>query len=467
MTNCGSGTATVNVTLYDTPPTGVSLLSFSLPIVGISLTPSTGSDVSIYSPTTVVPIELTRLQTDSTSIVSQASVAAGNYTAVKITVAASSGVFINTSGSTITWSTGSCAANGAVCDLPNGAATTITVPLTVTLSNNVTQWIGLNVNLNNAIVTTGGIGVDFSQANVFTATTTVRTGLASGVVDTIEDFTGSVTAATSSSITVKSSITGQSITAAIGSTTELDAAPQAYSGCSQPTSSAVCIATGSIVSLDASLSNTGKYTATEIDVLDVATADEVEGVIYPTTAAGVVGLILADKTSASSNAILGASTTTYGTGIFLNIASANIDGVDPKTLTPILTNPVLGFTGSSDLVAGQVVRAQVSNITSDSAGIHATATNIILRFSRISGAVNTIASPTFTLTGIPNYINSFNPGMTLTPPAFTSPSVTIFDGVTGITDSKFVVGGPVAIRALFLNPSLAQYPFLAAKVRVP
>jgi hypothetical protein len=471
-TNCGTtGNAKVNVTLYDTPPTGVSVLSFSLPIAGISLTPTTGSDVSIYSPTTIAPTEITHLQTDSALIVSGAAVPAGSYTAVKITLTASKGVFINTSGSTITWTSnpaGSCA-NGAVCNLPNGAAATITVPLTLTLSSNVTQWIGLNVNLNNAITSTNGISVDFTLPNIFTATTTVRTGLPTGAVDTIEDFTGTVTAVSSSSITVQSGVTGQSMTAAINASTALVAASSTYSNSNcTGTVVAACIATGSVASLDATLTSTGTITASEIDVLDLAAKDEVEGIIYPTATANVVGLILADKTSASGNAVLGASTTTFGTGIFLTANSGINFTVDTKTLTSVWTSPV-GFSGSGDLLAGQQVRAQVSSVTSDSAGIHATASNVILRYSRISATVNTVTNPTFTVTGIPSYISTINtqtnPGFSLTPVVNTFPTATLYDGITSITDSKFVVGSPVAIRALFLNN--AQENFQAAKVRVP
>ena len=470
-TNCGTtGNATVNVTLYDTPPTGVSVLSFSLPIAGISLTPTTGSDVSIYAPTSIPPTELTHLQTDSDLIVSDASVPAGSYTAVNITVTASSGVFINTSGSTITWTAnpaGSCV-NGAVCNLPNGAAATITMPLALTLSSNVTQWIGLNVNLNNAITSTGGISVDFTLPNVFTATTTVRTGLPPGAVDTIEDFTGKVTAVSPSSITVQSSITGQSMTATIGSSTAINSASNTYSNSNcTGTVVAACIGTGSVVSLDATLSNTGTLTASEIDVLDLTAVDEVEGIIYPTASTltnGVVGLILADKTSASGNAILGASTTTYGTGIFLAPSSGINYSVDTKTLTSVWTSPV-GFSGSGDLLAGQRVRAQVSSVTSDSTGIHATASNIILRYSRISATVNTVANPVFTLTGIPSYIGTINSGFSLTPVVNTFPTATLFDGITSLTDSNFVVGTPVAVRALFLNNP--QQNFQCAKVRVP
>jgi len=454
-TNCG-GDATVSVTLFDTPPAGVSLLSFSLPIVGISLTPSTGSDVSIYSPATIIPTELTRLQTDSAAIATGVSVVAGTYTSINITVAASSGMFINDSGSMV----GSCAA-GLVCGLPGGAATTVKVPISLTLTSGQTQWIGLDVNLNNAIVTTGGIGIDFTQPNVFTATTTTRTGIPSGGVDTIEDFTGLATAVSGTSITVKSSITGQSITATINSSTQLDAAPPAYTNCGGAAS--VCLVTNSVVSLDALLSSSGTYTATEIDVLDSAATDEVEGVIYPTSTAGVFGLILSDKTAASSS-VLAASTTTYGTVVSLNVSGASIDGVDTKTLTPALTSPT-GFSGSGDLLAGQVVRAHVTGVASGTNSVTATASHIILRFSQVSASVNSVASSSFTMTGIPAYISSFNTTLSPTPLVQTYSSATLFDGITSTTDSNFSTGKSVAIRALFMNNSAT--PFQAAKVRVP
>ena len=211
-TNCG-GNASVTVTVFDTPPTGVTVLSFSLPIVGMSLTPSSGTPVSIYSPTSVVPTELTRLETDSAALVTAATVPVGSYTAMSVTIGATSGVFVNASKSTITWSGGSCSP-GAVCNLPTGAATTVSIPLSLTLSSNQNQWIGLDVNLNNAIVTTNGtaIAVDFTQASTFAATTTTRTGLPSGAADMIEDFIGTVTAISSSSITVQSGMSGKSIT---------------------------------------------------------------------------------------------------------------------------------------------------------------------------------------------------------------------------------------------------------------
>jgi Domain of unknown function (DUF4382) len=171
-TDC-TATPAVSISLDDTPPAGATVLSFSLPIAGISLTPSSGSPVSVYSPTSFSPVELTRLQTDSALIVAAAQVPSDTYTSIKVTIGASSGVFINANPnqSTITGSNVPCTF-GKVCHLPTGAATTVNIPLRLSVTD-VNQWIGLDVNLDNAIVNTNNtISVDFTQPNVFTATTT-------------------------------------------------------------------------------------------------------------------------------------------------------------------------------------------------------------------------------------------------------------------------------------------------------
>jgi hypothetical protein len=474
-TNCNTGgNAKVTLTIFDTPPAGTTVLAFGLPIVGISLTPSSGSAVSVYSPSSVQPTELTRLQTDSSLIVSAASVPTGTYTALNITIGATSGIFINASGASITYklngSNVTCV-NFQVCNLPAGAATTVNVPINLTLNNNQNQWMGIDVNLNKAILTTGGISVDFTQANVFTATTTPRVGLPTGAVDTIEDFTGKVTALANNSISVQNAITGQTLTATVVSgsstNTQLNTAPASYSGCNN-SNPATCILVGSTVSMNANVAADGTLTATEIDGLDVTGADEIEGVIYPTARAGVLGLILLDKASASGNSVLSASTTTFGTPFQLDATSNNVTySVDTGQLTNsgLGTNPP-GFSGTGSLLAGQVVRVQVANVSVVNNVNTATALNVLLRWSRLSATVNTAGGSAFTLTGIPAYMNALNSTLSLTPQVNSSPTYTAFDGITDA--SGITVGRPIAIRALFLDTgSGALYPFQAAKVRVP
>jgi Domain of unknown function (DUF4382) len=467
-TDCGGGNAKLTISIYDTPPTGTSVLSFTLPIAGISLTPSTGSPVAV--PTAVSSVEMTRLQSDSTVIVDAASVAAGTYTGINVTVgptSATNNVFVNASGSAITSSAGTCL-NGAVCNLPVGAIFTLSVPLSLTLSGDQNQWIGLDFNLNNAITSANGISVDFTQPAVLTATTTVRTGIPAGSVETMEDFIGVVTAYTAGgSITVQSGMTGVSLTASLNSNTQYDLAPVAYSQCSGGLA-APCLTIGTTVSIDTLVASNGTFTASEVDILDAAKVDEVEGTIYPTTTPGVVGMILADKVSASGNATLGASTTTVGTGIFLDISSLSpIYSIDTKTLSIPLPAPS-GFNGSGDLFAGQVIRAQVINVASGSSGIVATASNILLRWSRLSGTINSVSGTTgFTITNLPTYVNSLNTTLSITPFVGVYQGYTVYDGVSSTTDQNFTVGSTVSIRTLYLNNSVNQTPFSAAKVRVP
>jgi hypothetical protein len=455
----GGGTANVTISLYDTAPTGVNLLSFTLPISSISMVSSSGTTALTLVNTSV---EATRLQTDSVLLVDAASVPAGTaFTSLKVTFGATSAtanVFINTSTSTITWTTGSggTCASGAVCSLPVGSQATISVPLNLTLSKNGSQWIGLNLNLNNAITTAGGLAVDFTQSGVLTAVTTPRTGLPSSAADTIEDFTGIVTAYTAgSSITVQNGISGQKLTATLTSSTIFDNAPTGadYPGCGTKTPQ-TCIQVGSTVSLDTILASSGLFTAAEVDVLDATNVPEVEGIIYPTSngtscpAGTCFAMLVADKIPAG-NTVLGATTISFGTPMFLNVNGANLFAIDTKTLSPA---PTAGFTGIGDLLTGQQVRVQVTNVTSAAGIISANAKNMMLRFSRLTGITSNVGPTSFTFAP-PPYITAFP-----VPVADTYTS-TVFDGATSVPT------GTVSIRALYLDNS--QLTFAVTKVRVP
>ncbi len=199
-------------------------------------------------------------------------------------------------------------------------------------------------------------------------------------------------------------------------------------------------------------------------MLDATAVDEVEGIILPTTTAGIVQLVLADKVSASGNSILSASTTTWGSIIYLTASTPNYS-VDTKTLSSQLINPP-GFSGSGNLLGGQVVRAQVTNVASNGGNITAIADNVLLRYSRLPGTVNTVSGNTFTIAGLPSYIYSLNPTLnTSTTQVLTYQNLTAFDGITSLADSNFQNGTPVAIRALYLDVTAPN--FQAAKVRVP
>src|SRR5262249_33296323 len=154
---------------------------------------------------------------------------------------------------------------------------------------------------------TGAASIDFTQANAITAVSLPLTGQATGTVTSIEDFTGVITASSSSSITVTSksrgTLTGALTSGATGTT---------YTGlrsvnnhvCHGSAASVACIANGKTVSVDATVSSAGKVTITEVDFIDDPAVDEIEGVIYRTTDPNKFGMIVSDAVNATGNSSL-------------------------------------------------------------------------------------------------------------------------------------------------------------------
>jgi hypothetical protein len=59
-------------------------------------------------------------------------------------------------------------------------------------------------------------------------------------------------------------------------------------------------------------------------------------------------------------------------------------------------------------------------------GIAAATTNVLLRWSRLTGTVNfnSVAGIAFTLANIPGYINTLDPTLSLTPQVYAYPNAT-------------------------------------------
>jgi len=454
-TNCGGGggNSSLSITISDTPPASATVISFALPIIGITLTPSSGSAVSVFSSNPSTDFELTRLQTDTNVIATNVEVTAASYTAVNVTVAAPSGVLAN-AGATV----GSCL-TGRYCSLTGGAAT-ITYKFTspLVLTANSKQWLNLDFNYNNAIVTTGSsIGIDVTQTGVMTASSTVPTGVPSGNFANIDDFTGAVTAVSSSSITLQSSVRGN-ITASIGSSTQVFD-PQNL--CASSSNLLSCVQVGTIVSLQGQLSTSGVVTATSLDLIDISTSpsDEVEGTIFQSSCngAGTYGMYLSDsEIFTSGSPLLSAS---FGSGVCLTLSQSASFEIDTGILTGQGVPTTAGFNNSSDIVPGQVVRAKVNGAAAGTAGIiNVTATALLLRYSRLTGTVASDTGTIFSISGLPAYLGVGSLQVQ------TYSTATLFEGVTGA--SSLTTGQTVSISALFLNPSAGiTYPFQAVKVR--
>jgi hypothetical protein len=323
--------------------------------------------------------------------------------------------------------------------------------------------LNLDFDYNNAIVrTSSSVGIDVTQTGVMTATSTVPVGVPKGNFANIDDFTGSITAISSSSITVQSSIRG-SMTATLSSSTLVyDPEDQCTGG-----GSLTCIGKGSIVSVQAVLSTTGVVSATSLDVIDKSStpSDEVEGTIYGRCNGGSsFGMILSDSTIFTSRSPL--TSASFGSAVCLTPGQPAGFAIDSGILTGQAGVPVgnAGFLSASDILVGQTVRAKVTGATNGTNIINATATEFILRFSRITVTVGTVSSLTFAISALPAFMAS---QFTVTPQVQTYLNATLLEGISSI--SSLQNGQNVSISTLILNPATAstQFGFQAAKVGQP
>jgi len=442
--NCG-GTANFTVTVTDAPPSGVSFVSFNVPITSVSLTSSTGAIVNVVTPSTPILLDMIRLQSDSAAL-GTFQIPADTYTKLTITLGVVNATFANTTSATV----GSCVA-GDVCFLNSGTpgAQTITFASPITVAGNANVGLNVDFNLNNAVTTANGITIDFTQANILTIPNAPVT---TGNLNAIEDFTGVITAFSNNNVTIASGTRG-TLTGVVNSSTTYNALSSNAAVCGG-NPNAQCLAVSKTVSVDCTLSVSGVVTITEVDFLDDPFVDEIEGVIYPTSTAGVYNMIVSDKVNASSNSLL----TALGAGAKIAVTLDTSVEFDIDTRNLLVSTPS-GFTSSSDISAGQEVMVHVKSATAGTL-LNILTDRIVLRYSRVTGLVNTVSGNTFAYqqTSLPALLGTFTTPQTVN----TVTGVTTFDGVTDITG--LANNDSVSVRALYLHTNIVQ-PFQAAKVR--
>ena len=165
--NTPSGTVPVSMTIHDTPPTGVSILSFEIHITGASLQPS-GSGASAV-PLLSAPdeIELEHLQTNS-AFLGSVSVPAGSYSGLSVTFANPQMTILNNTAAAITVGSQTCNI-GQICEVTpalNQAGVTVNSnpPFPITLSSSSPVNLQMDFNLNSSI------GTDLSVTPTVTVT---------------------------------------------------------------------------------------------------------------------------------------------------------------------------------------------------------------------------------------------------------------------------------------------------------
>jgi hypothetical protein len=473
-TGGGGGTAKVFVTFTATPltpPAGTNLLSFSVTVAGISLTASGGgTPVNISLNNSTYSVDLTRLQSDSAFVAAATSVAAGTYSSMTVSLASPLVTYC-------TQTTGGIGCTpGTVKTVTTGAAAApqlTTTPFPITLSNNQSEGIAININLQNALTISPTLpqvvtAVNLSATNVVTASTLppAASSLPMGPLSFIEDVTGVVTAVSpgAQSVTVKTAIRG-SFTAIANSFTVFSPNCTTFN---LSLTFASCVVEGHVASLDLELNTDGTFTVLEYDPLATTTGDWIEGIITsPPTSTTQFQIVLNDFTLSTTNSLIGTGLV-LGDPVNVTLASPQPFAVDNKGLIV----PAARFAGNTDtsvLQPGQTVAVHLSAFTAGSGSTFAAATVnfLYLRFTRVTGTVESANPPnTFNVQSLPPFFGVTVPLIVQLTDA--SPS-TNFDGISSA--SGLAASQTVSISALYFGPPTGPTPtptqFSATKVRVP
>ncbi len=461
--NCPGGTATLSLTLVAaplTPPPNTNLLSFSANVNTITLTPSTGAAVNIPLNSTTFSVDLTRLTSDSAFLGTSATVPAGSYTSIAISLSNPVVTFC-----TQTLGATGCAAGSVATVTGASAAPSIsTSPFPLTLSANQKTGLAIQVNLQAALTVNASqvvTAVSLSAANVLSAKSLPPTtsSLGANQLDFVEDATGVVTAlnAATQSVTVKTATRG-SLTAKANSSTVFSPNCTSFN---LGLSFSACVAQGQVASVDLALNSDGSFTVLEYDPLAIATGDWIEGIVTANPSSSTqFTLVTNDLVLATTNSLIGTSLA-LDAPVNLTLANAKPFLVDTKGLTvPVNT---FGGTDASILLPGQTVLVHVTAFGSTLAS--ASVDTLYLRFTRVSGNVAaTGTQASFNLQSLATFFGiSTQPLVEITQGTPPANPTTNLDGVssgTGLSNPQVV-----SIRALYFGQGTSM-PFSAAKVRV-
>jgi hypothetical protein len=468
-TNGQSGNSALVITLRAiplTPPPNTNLLSFSVTVVGVSMTRSMGQPISVPLNSNLYQVDLTKLQSDS-AFLGNSAIPPDTYT----------NMVVSLSNPVVTYCTQTqgitgCAP-GSVTTVTGGSAAPViaTAPFPLTLAAGQTTGLAVNLDLGNALTvnpqTQAITNVNLGAANVLGATVLppVASNLPSNVFDFVGDVTGVITSVNvpAQTVVVQTATQG-SITAIASNSTIVSPNCTTFNLGSTFT----CAKQGQVASLDMTLNANGTFSLLEYDPLAINTGDWIEGIVgLPPSSSTQFQMVTNDVVVAPSNSLIGQNLS-QATPVSVTLVNPQPFVVDTKGLT-VPATPFTGSTDTSVLLPGVTVSVHVIAFTpaSGTAPAAANADFVYLRFTRVTGTVANPAPPNaFTMQSFPSFFGLTVP---VTVQLSTDSPSTSFEGISSA--SGLIVGQPVSIRALYFGPPAGPTPtptpFSAAAVRVP
>jgi len=433
----GAQSAAVTVTLRDTPPAGVTVLSLELTVNGAVLNP--GSYQLVSSP---VKVEVKQLETDA-AFLSTVSIPPGTYQGITVNLTNPELTILNQSGAAI----GSCA-NNSVCELKPAAAGNITfssAPFPITIQNGAP--VGFQVDVNLASLVTNSLSLDFNAAGAVSLAQLPLPGRPMDHLDDLDDLIGVVQNldATNSKFTLHAA--NGDFTVQANSNTQFE-----FENCAANNFS--CLQNNLVVEVRLDIMPGGAMVARKIEFEDDAADDELVGGVFKVDDATHFEMVVLGELRNVTNVNLGNPVM-----VTLNSATFEVksDGLSvPSGLQAAFTSA----TDTSQLVPGQVVEIRPSMAITAGPPIAVTTNRVRLRKTQLTASVTGApAAPNFVVGSLPGLFTSAG----ITTIGVQTSSSTDFEGVSGV--SGLADQNVVSLRGLLFKNGANPPQLIADKVR--
>src|SRR5713226_9695042 len=416
-----SGAAAVSVTITDTPPTGVTLLSFEVNVTGAMLNPGSVDLLGGKGPT---QIEVKQLETES-AFLNTAAVTPGTFTSLTLTFANPELTFKNDSGAALA----GCAV-GAVCEIkPTGALTSTTNfpgQGLVIIANSPT---GIQVDVNPDTILSPTLGVDFSLAGAVSVQQ--LTMKPAGELDDLDDLKGAVLNldATNKKFALHTSDGDFPITT--DNNTEFD-----FEACAA--NSFTSLQNNQVVEVDVKLMAGGVFLAKKIGFEDDAEDDELEGIVFKIDDATHFEMVVLDELRSVNNV-------SVGNPIVVTLSNPGFQvKADGLPVPSALQGDFEAAKDTSQLLPGQTVQIRLTGPTNPGPPVAVTTDRVRLRMTQFTAnvKVGSIMPPNFSVDTLPALFT--NAGISSI--HVQTSSKTEFEGVSDVT--ALADGNTVSLRGL-------------------
>jgi len=448
----------VTMSVQDSPPVGVTVLSFEVQITSAALQPTNTANPVVPLIAKPMDVELEHLQSEP-ALLGSLNVPAGTYNGVSVSFANPRMVILNSSGASLALPDGSaCAANTACKLTPPLNSTTVTVnsptaPFPITLVSNSPLGLLLHFDVNSSVQTDLSVTPTIDLKEILPNAGVIHQEHLTGTIEdvsmppyfTLQPGLGAPTpVASTSNLPPTFQIKTDSNTKYLFADT-LQAPP-----CTSNSFS--CLSVGQTVNVTVNVMSDGSLLATLVTLFEQVNEPAFEGTVLkvvPTQNQFVIALLGGQWGTGASPA----AATAIGVVVTVTVTSSTVYEIDSDGFT---IPAGLVFNGIADMIPGQTVEVQAlpTAVAASSAAnpLPLTTKRVRLDETQLTAKVTSIDTTSTPPT-------SFVIGMNNTLPPLFAPATSIkvqtvtgqtqFQNVSGV--SGLSVGDTVSVGGLLFN----------------